>query len=184
MKTKILFLFFISSFFIFLIYNFNYQKQINILSINSLFDEENYNKYLSEYLNNSKLNYNLNIDYSSSKLEIENLNALLSQNKNEINSKINSSDVLIISLGNIDILTEDYQEILNELKELFKHLRLINSKEIIFISPCKIKSTTLIKELCHKYNILFINGSSFINKPNLLAQMIYRKIETQFDIVT
>ena len=183
MKLKYLLLLIIIITSVIIIYNHNYTKKINILSINSLNEKENYNTYLSNYLNKSNLNYNFNVDYTNDQLEIENLIALIDKNDKEFQNIIYSSDVIIISLGNIDIKTEKYNNIINELKELFKKLRYINSKEIIFISPYKIKSTTLIKELCHKYNIIFINGSSFLNKSELLAQMIYRKIEQQYNII-
>ena len=182
MKYKYLLLIIIITISVILIYNHNYTKKINILSINSLNEQENYNTYLSNYLNKSNLNYNFNVDYTNDKLEIENLIALINKNKNEFQNIIHESDVILLSLGNIDIKEENYKTIINELEELFKKLRLINSKEIIFISPYKVKNTTIIKDICHKYNIYFINGSSFINKSELLAQMIYRKIESQYNI--
>ena len=127
------------------------------------------------------MNYNLNIDYSNDSMEIENLLAIIDNNKDNIQNKINNADVLLLSIGNIDIENESYKTIYNELKELFKKIRLINNKEIIYISPYKIKSTILIKKLCKEFNILFINGSSFINKKNLLSQMIYRKIDSTYN---
>ena len=177
MKFKYLFLLIIIILSIYIIYNHNYKKTIYITSINSLNEKENYNPYLSNYLYKSSINYKYNIDYSNDKLEIENLIALIEKNNDNIQNIIHESNVIILSLGNIDIQTENYNEIINELKELFKKIRLLNNKEIIYISPYKIKNTYHIKELCHKYNIIFINGSSFINKRELLAQMIYRRIE-------
>ena len=166
---------------IYLIYNKNYKKEIDILSINSLNKEEDYNPYLSKYLEKSKINYKFNIDYSNELLEIENLIALIDKNDKEIQRKIHSSNIIILSIGNVDMKTENYKVILQELKELFKKLRTINTKEIIYISPTDLISTTLIKELCHKYNIIFINGHSFDSKNELLAQMIYRKIDSQYN---
>ncbi len=181
MKIKYLLLLIVIVISVFIIYNHNYTKKINILSINSLNEQENYNNHLSNYLNKSNLNYNFNVDYTNDQLEIENLIALIEKNNNEFQSIIHESDVIIMSLGNVDIKVENYKTIIKELQELFKKLRLINSKEIIFISPYKLKNTTSIKDICHKYNIYFINGSSFINKSELLAQMIYRKIESQYN---
>ena len=166
---------------VYFIYSNNVKKDINILSINSLNKKDDYNPYLSNYLNNSNLNYKINVDLSNEQLEIENLIAKIEKNENEIQIKIHDSDIIILSLGNIDIKTESYTDIYKDLKELFKKIRNINYKEIIYISPSNLKSTTLIKELCHKYNIVFINGSSFKDKNNLLAQMIYRKIENQYN---
>ena len=177
MKLKYLIMIFLVIISVYIIYYSNYTKTINILSISSV--KDNYNPYLSNYLNNSKLNYNLNIDYSTS-LEIENLTAIINSNKNEIQSIINNSDIIILNIGNIDILTEDTKTILNELKELFTLLRKINTKEIIYISPKNIKNTIYIKELCKKYNILYINGSSYSNNE-LLSAIIYRKIESKYN---
>lgn len=166
---------------IYLIYNHSYQKTINIVSINSLNDNENYNTYLSDYLLKANLNYKLNVDYSNNSLEIENLIALINKNDNNIQNKIHLSDTLIISIGNIDYKTEDLKTIINELKELFKLIRSINSKEIIFVSPYSIKNTYNLKELCNRYNIIFINGSSFKDKPSLLAQMLIKRLENTWN---
>jgi hypothetical protein len=162
---------------VYIIYNNNYNKTINILSISSV--KDNYNPSLSNYLTNSNLKFNINIDYSTN-LEIENIIGLINNNKNKIQSIINNCDIIILNIGNIDILTEDTKTIINELKELFILLRKINSKEIIYISPNNIKNTIYIKELCQKYNILFINSSSF-NNIEQLSKTIYRKIESQYN---
>ena len=177
MKFKYIFMILISILSVYIIYNHNYNKVINILSISSV--KDNYNPTLSNYLSNSNLKFNLNIDYSTN-LEIENLIGLINNNNNKIQSKINNSDIIILNIGNIDILTEDTKTIINELKELFVLLRKINSKEIIYISPNNIKNTIYIKELCKKYNILFINSSSFNNNEQL-SKTIYRKIESQYN---
>ncbi len=177
MKIKYLIMIMLAILSVYIIYNNNYNKTINILSISSV--KDNYNPNLSNYLTNSSLKFNLNIDYSTN-LEIENLIGLINNNKNKIQSIINNSDIIILNIGNIDILTEDTKTIINELKELFILLRKINSKEIIYISPNNIKNTIYIKELCQKYNILFINSSSFNNNEQL-SRTIYRKIESQYN---
>ena len=177
MKIKYLIMIMLAILSVYIIYNHNYNKTINILSISSV--KDNYNPSLSNYLNNSNLKFNLNIDYSTN-LEIENLIGLINNNKNKIQSIINNSDIIILNIGNIDILTEDTKTIINELKELFILLRKINSKEIIYISPNNIKNTIYIKELCQKYKILFINSSSF-NNIEQLSKTIYRKIESQYN---
>jgi len=177
MKFKYLIMIILAIFSVYIIYNRNYNKTINILSISSV--KDNYNPSLSNYLSNSSLKFNLNIDYSTN-LEIENLIGLINNNKYKIQSIINNSDIIILNIGNIDILTEDTKTIINELKELFILLRKINSKEIIYISPNNIKNTIYIKELCQKYNILFINNSSFNNNEQL-SKTIYRKIESKYN---
>ena len=137
-------------------------------------------RYLSNYINNSNINYKLNVDFTNKELEIENVQALINNNTNNIQSILHDSEVIIISLGNNDYKTEEYKTILEELNNLFNSIRNINTKEIIYISPYVLKNTTYIKEICHKYNIIFINGSSFINKPNLLAQLVYKKIDSSY----
>ncbi len=177
MKIKYLIMIMLAILSVYIIYNNNYNKTINILSISSV--KDNYNPSLSNYLTNSNLKFNINIDYSTN-LEIENIIGLINNNKNKIQSIINNCDIIILNIGNIDILTEDTKTIINELKELFILLRKINSKEIIYISPNNIKNTIYIKELCQKYNILFINSSSF-NNIEQLSKTIYRKIESQYN---
>lgn len=177
---KLILLFIISSLITVLIYDHCYQKNIKILSINTLNKEEDYNRYLSTYFNKSKINYQFDIDYSNNNLEIENLIAKIN-NDNNLKSKIHSSNVIILSIGNIDIKTENLNTIINELKELFKLLRLLNNQEIIYISPTTFKNIVYIKDICLKYNIKFINGSSFINKSELIAQIIYKNIENAWN---
>ena len=182
MKNKLIILFVISCIIIFIIYNNYYENTINITSINSLSIKENYNEYLSNYISKSKVNYKLNVDYTNKEFEIENVQALINNNTNNFQSILHDSEVIIISLGNNDYITEEYKTILNELNNLFNSIRNINNKLIIYISPYSIKNTTYIKELCNKYKIIFINGSSFNNKPNLLGQIIYKKIENSYNI--
>ena len=81
LKTKLILLFILSSIVIYLIYNNNYENTINITSINSLSQQENYNEYLSIYINNSNVNYKLNVDFTNKELEIENVQALINNNK-------------------------------------------------------------------------------------------------------
>ena len=181
MKYKLLLLLIVSSFTIYIIFNNNYHNIINITSINSLSMEENYNEYLSNYLSNSNVNYKINVDFTNKELEIENVQALLNNNTNNIQSILHNSEVIIISIGNNDKKTEDYKTIIKELEELFKSIRNVNSKQIIYVSPYTIKNTTYIKELCNKYKIIYINGSSFYKKANLLAQIIYKKIESNYN---
>ena len=180
MKLKLILLIVISSFIIYITYNHNYKKTINITSINSLYEKDNYNKYMSSLLSKSELSYNYNIDYSNDKLEIENILTKINNNEHEIQVLLHKSNAIILSLGNIDYKDEELKVIIDELNELFKKIRLINNKEIYYVSPPNFKNTTYIKEICHKYNIIFINGASFQNKPELLAQILYKKIESSY----
>ena len=161
MKYKILLLIIISSLITYLLYNKYYQEHIDILSINTS-DKFNYNNTLAEYLDNK---YNFNIDYSNSSLEIENLTNLIKED-NKIKNAIHKSEYIILYIGNIDMLTENNKQILKEYNTLFKKLRSYNNKKIIFLSPINFKDIYYLKELCHKYNIVFINTSSYLNIYN------------------
>ena len=181
MKLKIIIIIILSSIITYIIYTKNYIRHINITSINSLSKEDNYNKHISNILINSEFDYNLNIDFTNEKMEIENLISKINNNENKIQSIIHESDAIIISIGNNDILTEDKNTINDELSKLFKLLRNLNIKEILFVSPKEFKITDDIKRICHKYNIIFINGYSFKNKSILLAQYIISKIESVYN---
>lgn len=163
MKLKLILLVLIASTITYYIYNKYYHMEINITSINSLSPNNNFNESLSSEIANNNLNYKLNVDYSSANLEIENLIALINNNTSKIQSIIHNSEVIIISLGNIDMLTENTKNIINEYKILFSLLRNYNSKEIIFLSPLQFKAITDLKSICQKYNIIFINTSSYLN---------------------
>ena len=181
MKIKVLILIVISLFIIYVTYNSTYKKTINIVSINSLNNNENYNYYLSDLLSKSKFNYKFNIDYTNDSLEIENLISKIDNNIDNIQSNLHKADIIIISIGNNDYKDEKLNVIINELSSFFKKIRLINNKQVYFISPSIIKNTNNIKEICHKYNIIFLNGSSFKNKNYLLSQLIFKKIESVYN---
>lgn len=176
MKNKYILLAILSCLIIFIIFNKCYKNEVNVLSINSLYEKENYNNYLIDLFSNTNNNYTLNIDYSNDNIQIENIIAKIDNNENNIQSKIHKSEVIILSIGNVDYKNEELNIIIRELDLLFKKIRLINNKQIIYISPSIIRNTTQIKEICHKYNITFLNGSSFRNNNQLLAELIFKKI--------
>ncbi len=163
MKYKLLLLTIIATCLTYIIYTKYYHMDINITSINSFSVTNNYNEYLSNEITNNNLNYKLNVDYSSPDLEIENLIALITNNSNQIQTTIHNSEVIIISVGNIDLKTESIKTILNEYKKLFILLRKYNNKQIIILSPLTFKNINDLKELCREYNLNFINTSSYIN---------------------
>ena len=177
---KLIILFLISCLIIIFIYNKNYKKYINVLSINSLEKEDDFNPYLTSLFSKSSINYKFITDYTNKTIEIENLIAKI-RDIDKLKNVIHQSNVIIISLGNIDKKTEDINTIIKEMKDLFKLLREINNQEIIYISPPSIKNTILFKEQCVKYKIKYINGSSFIHKPNLIAQLLYNDIEKSWN---
>jgi hypothetical protein len=163
MKYKLLLLTIIATLVTYYIYSKYYHMEINITSINSYAINNNYNESLSNEITNNNLNYKLNVDYSSSDLEIENLIALINNNANKIQSVIHNSEVIILSIGNIDMKTETTKVILQEYKKLFILLRKYNNKQIIILSPIAFKNISDLKELCREYNLNFINTSSYIN---------------------
>ena len=180
MKYKLIILVIISSFIIYITYNCTYKKRINIVSINTLEEKENYNNYLSELLSKSDLNYNFNIDFSNYYLEIENIISKIDNNENNLHTVLKKADILILSIGNNDYLTEELNTILNETELLLKKIRLLNNKQIIYISPSNTINTIYTRYICKKYNVIFINGYSFKNYNNNLAQLIYKKIEKNY----
>ena len=173
MKLKILLLSFLSIICIIIIYNSSYEKIIKVTSINSLDKSLNYNNSLSSYLSSSNIKIQFNIDFTDENMEIENLIARINNNDYKIQSVIHNSNTLVLSLGNIDLKSEKKGLITNELIELFKLIRSIYNKEIIFIS---FNNITSIKDICRKYNIKYINGNSYKNNIDLLAKQIYLDI--------
>lgn len=179
MKLKILTLIIISSLITYFIYSKFYHLEINITSINSYALENNYNESLSNEINTNSLNYKLNVDYSNPNLEIENLIEYIKTNNNKIQTVIHNSEVIILSIGNIDMKTESTKTILKEYKSLFQLIRQYNTKEIIILSPVSFKDITSIKSLCQKYNIRLINTSSYLNEyssPDALSKSNSSKI--------
>jgi hypothetical protein len=187
MKYKLLILVIIASLLTYIIYYRNYHYIISITSINSLTTNNNYNEYLATKLTNNPSKFKLNVDFSNENYEIENVIALLQNNEHNIQSIIHDSSVLIISLGNNDLKTENLKTIQNELTTLFQLLRKYNSKQIIFVNPLQLTNITAIKSLCHYYQITYINTLSYVkpyiindelNKPanQILAKVLYQKI--------
>jgi hypothetical protein len=187
MKYKLLILISIASLLTYLIYYRNYHYILNITSINSLANNNNYNEYLAEKIMDNSSKLKLNVDFSNENYEIENVIALLQNNEQNIQSIIHNSSVIIISLGNNDLKTENLKTIQNELTTLFKLLRKYNSKQIIFVNPLNLTNITNIKGLCHDFQITYINTLSYV-KPYIInnelnqsanqfiAKVIYQKI--------
>lgn len=181
MRYKILLFLLLSSFVIFFTYNFNYKKHVNIVSINSLANNQEINYYVAEKLGESKVNYNYNVDFSSSSLEIENFMAIIDNNENNIKEILHKADVIILSIGNNDIKNEELNIVVNEFNMLLKKIRSINSKKIIYISPPQIVNSIHMKELCKKYNIMYINGLSYKNNEKNMYQSIINKINNIYN---
>lgn len=183
MRFKILLLIFTSSLLTYLIYNHYYQNEVNIVSINSLAKDYDYNKSLSERLYNKTAKVKFNVDFSDETLEIENLIAEIQNNRNKIQTVIHNSKILILSIGNNDINNETSKTMLNEYKLLFVLLRKYSNKQIIFISPYNFKYQAELKNLANNYSLEFINYSSYctntfinLSQINKLTNNIVNKI--------
>lgn len=165
MKIKLFFLFLASIILTYLIYTTNTNEY---LVVTSIYDDTttpviNYNKYLKEKLDNTI--YTTYYEYHNSNFEIENVTSNIKDNTNDIQVKLNSSSSIIIYLGNFEIEKEDTNtvSIYNDLEKLFILIRKYNHKQIIYLSPSKGYGSYLLKELCNKYNIVFINTLSLLN---------------------
>ena len=71
-------------------------------------------------------------------------------------------------------------KIVEEKSKIINNVNNIDNNNILN-SPKEFKITDDIKRICHKYNIIFINGYSFKNKSILLAQYIISKIESVYN---
>ena len=175
MKFKILLLFLISTLVIYYTYNRVYKKTIHVLSINNLDTKNNYNNHVSNLLSNTNINYLFNVDFCGKNLQVDNLIAEIEYNKNNIQAYIHESEVIIISINNNIKGFED------KLEKLFSLLRKYNSKEIIYVSTYNLKNTLLLKKICNKNNIIYINGVSFHMNPSLIANIIVKKIDNSWN---
>ena len=101
-------------------------------------------------------------------LEVENVVDKIKSNYNDIQEKLNSSNVIIVYLGDFELLyeKENIINIYSGLEDLFILLRKYNSKQIIYISPINLNSNYLLKDLTHKYKADFINTPSILQKQS------------------
>ncbi len=166
MKVKLFFLSLGAVILTYLIFTVNTHQEIKITTI---YDEtttikENFSTFLQKDLE-KLLPTTLN-DYHKKNLEIENTIDKIKSNYNNIQEKLNSSNVIIIYLGDFELLyeKENIINIYSDLEELFILLRKYNSKQIIYISPINLSSNYLLKDLTHKYKIDFLNTFSILSK--------------------
>ena len=92
---------------------------------------------------------------------------------------IYKSDLIILSIGNNDFINEDINTISKELSALLSLIRRINNKLIIYISPYNINKTTLLKEVCKKYNIVYLDSKSFNYNDKLISKYIINYISNK-----
>ena len=166
MKVKLFFLSLGAVILTYLIFTANTHQEIKITTI---YDEtttvkENFSTFLQKDL--EKLLPTTINDYHKKNLEIENTIDKIKSNYNNIQEKLNSSNVIIIYLGDFELLyeKENIINIYSDLEELFILLRKYNSKQIIYISPINLSSNYLLKDLTHKYKIDFLNTFSILSK--------------------
>ena len=166
MKVK---LFFLSLGAIILTYLIFYANNHQEIKITTIYDEtttvkENFSTFLQKDL--EKLLPTTINDYHKKNLEIENTIDKIKSNYNNIQEKLNSSNVIIIYLGDFELLyeKENIINIYSDLEELFILLRKYNSKQIIYISPINLISNYLLNDLTRKYKIDFINTPSILQK--------------------
>ena len=138
MKIKLLFLTIASLLLTYLIFTTNIDNRLDIVSLydTTTTTRPNFNDYLLKYLDNN-VSYSMNQKYSNKNLEIENVISNINSNKNKIQEKIHDAEIIIIYFGDFELLNEDVTstELLEETENLFKIIRKINSKQIIFLTP-------------------------------------------------
>lgn len=166
MKVKLFFLSLGAIILTYLIFNVNNHQEIKITTIydDTTTIQENFNISLQKDL--EKLLPTTFNTYHKENLEIENAIDKIKSNYNDIQEKLNSSNVIIIYLGDFELLYEK-ENIINiyaNLENLFILLRKYNSKQIIYISPINLSSNYLLKDLSNKYKIDFINTPSILQK--------------------
>lgn len=159
----------------YLIFTTNIDNRLDIVSLydTTTTTRPNFNDYLLKYLDNN-VSYSMNQKYSNKNLEIENVISNINSNKNKIQEKIHDAEIIIIYFGDFELLNEDVTstELLEETENLFKIIRKINSKQIIFLSPVNIKSSYMYKSLCQKYKISYINTTSYLEKTDISNNLI------------
>ena len=155
MKIKLFFLSLAAIVLTYLIFNANNHQEIKITTIydDTTTIKENFSTFLKNDLE---------------KLLPTTINDYHKENYNDIQEKLNSSNVIIVYLGDFELLyeRENIINIYSGLEDLFILLRKYNSKQIIYISPINLTSNYLLKDLTHKYKADFINTPSILQKQS------------------
>lgn len=166
MKIKLFFLTIGACILTYLIFTANNRQYLTITSIydDSTTIKESYNVHLNQSLNMSiPTSY---YTFHRENFEIENVVDKIQDNVDNIQEKLDSSNIILVYLGDFEVLYEKNATInvYNELQKLFITLRKYNSKQIIFISPVNMSSSYLLEDLAKKYKIEFFNTPSLLNK--------------------
>lgn len=196
MKVKLFFLTLSAVILTYLIYNANHHQEIRISAI---YDEkttikENFNTYLKPSL--EKLLPTTYYTFGSENLEIENVVDKIKGNYKDIQQELNNSNVVIVYLGDFELLYEKESiiSIYNDLENLFIALRKYNSKQIIYLSPINLSTNYILKDLARKYKIDFLNTPSILEKTGqkdyildtkdheIISKKLYNKITSTWKI--
>ncbi len=198
MKVKLFFLTLSAVILTYLIYNVNHHQEIKISAIydDKTTIKENFNTYLKPNL--EKLLPTTYCTFSRENLEIENVIDKIKSNYQDIQQELNSSNVVIVYLGDFELLyeKESITNIYTDLENLFIVLRKYNSKQIIYVSPINLSTNYFLKDLARKYKIDFLNTSSILEKTGqkdyildtndhkILSNKLYNKIISTWKINT
>ena len=166
MKVKLFFLSLGAIVLTYLIFTANNHQEMKMTIIydDTTTIQENFSVFLQKDLEKllpTTVNY-----YHKENLEIENVVDKIKSNYNEIQEKLSSSNVIIVYLGDFELLyeKENIINIYSHLEDLILLLRKYNSKQIIYISPINLSSNYLLKDLASKHKITFINTPSILRK--------------------
>lgn len=166
MKVKLFFLSLGAVVLTYLIFTANNHQEMKMTIIydDTTTIQENFSVFLQKDLEKllpTTVNY-----YHKENLEIENVVDKIKSNYNEIQEKLSSSNVIIVYLGDFELLyeKENIINIYSHLEDLIILLRKYNSKQIIYISPINLTSNYLLKDLSSKHKIDFINTPSMLQK--------------------
>src|SRR5574344_516908 len=185
-------------------------KKIYYLSIgdsisNGINTNYSYSNYISDYLDElGVLEKYVNISKDNNRVTdiINDINNNKIYGDKSVQNLLIKADIITVSVGYNDIVSkidkyDNFDSYLNDLDKLYKLLRVYSKEKIIMIgyyNPLdnkyndKIKYlNNLVKELCDKYNIEFIDNED-INKylnnsyPNIEGQhIIFNKIRDKID---
>lgn len=166
MKVKLFFLSLGAIVLTYLIFTANNHQEMKMTVIydDTTTIQENFSVFLQKDLEKllpTTVNY-----YHKENLEIENVVDKIKSNYNEIQEKLSSSNLIIVYLGDFELLyeKENIINIYSHLEDLILLLRKYNSKQIIYISPINLNSNYLLKDLANKHKITFINTPSILRK--------------------
>ena len=169
MKFKLLLLAILSTFIVYLIYESNPPTKPYILSIydKTTLTNPNYNDVIKSNLQKTSPKITFDTSYAKYNFEIENFKDYLLENKYEIKQAIRKSDLIIINLGKYELSynSEVSKEILIDLETIYKQLRKITSKNIVYIPPKNISKTLdrALNNMSADYHITYLNDHNNIS---------------------